>query len=288
MAKEKVKIKILGVAAAGRKHMNTYYLVLLGLKAVDKFAQRVADVAEIETEIVDLADKEIKPCLAHCEHRHMPNRGMPYRGKPRPEPEGCAIKDDYMAQVLIPKLKEANGIIFGSPVYTWSYSSKFRLMSERFSPVLWTKGFTGKPVAAMTVGEMPFGGQETCLQHMNMMFHATEMLDVSWYAGVTGVSGPPGGPMPNDPDYSKRIGVSKDRQARWLAVYNARRVAEYAVMIALAKRELGDLWTNEFIQIYHPPRGDEPWAWHRLDKEVEEELDSLTSQSPQKLVKELD
>ena len=288
MAKEKVKIKILGVSAAARKHMNTYYLVLLALKAVDKFAQRIAEVAEIKTEIVDLADKEIKPCLSRCECRHMPNRGLPYKGKPRPEPEGCPITDDYMARVMIPKCKEADGFIFGSPVFSWSYTSKFRLFAERFSPILWTYGFTGKPVAAITVGEIPFGGQETCLQHMHQIFHATELLDVSWYAGVTGVSGPPGGPAPSDPDYSSRIGVRKDRLASWLAVYNGRRVAEYAVMHALAKRELGDLWSKEFIQIYHPPRGDESWAWHRLDKEVEEELESFTPHAPQTWVKELD
>ena len=286
--KEKVKVKILGVSTAARKHMNTFYLVLLALKAADKFAQRVAEVAEIETEIVDLADKEIKPCLSRCECRHMPNRGLSYKGMPRPEPEGCPIKDDYMAKVLIPKCKEADGFIFGSPVFGWSYSSKFRLFVERQSPIMWKFGFTGKPVAALAVGEIPFGGEETCLQHMNQMFHAGEMLDVSWYAGAPGVSGPPGGPAPSDPDYSSRIGVSKDRVASWLAVFNGRRVAEYAVMIKLAKRELGDLWSREFIQIYHPPRGDEPWAWHRLDKEIEEALAAFTPNTPQTLVKELD
>ena len=77
MAKKKIKVKILGVSAGHRKHMNTFYLVLLALKAIDKFAGRVAEIADIVTEIVDLADKEIKPCLNYCEWRHMPNKGQP-------------------------------------------------------------------------------------------------------------------------------------------------------------------------------------------------------------------
>ena len=243
MAKEKIKVKILGVSAGHRKHMNTFYLVLLALKAVDKFAERVAEIVDIETEIVDLADKEIKPCLNYCEWRHMPNKGLPYTGKKRPAPKGCPITNDYMAKVLIPKMFEADGFVFG--------------------------------------------GEETCLHHMNQILHASEMLPVSWYAGVTGVSGPPRGPHPSDKDYSARIGVSKDRFARWLAVYNGRRVAEYAVMIKIAKRELGKAWEREFIKLFHPPRGDEPWAWDRLDKEVQEDLENLAPQKAQTLVKEL-
>ena len=287
MAKEKIKVKILGVSAGHRKHMNTFYLVLLALKAVDKFAERVAEIADIETEIVDLADKEIKPCLSYCEWRHMPNKGLPYTGKKRPAPKGCPITNDYMAKVLIPKMFEADGFVFGSPTFTWSYTSKFRLFTERWSPLMWGGGTTGKPAAAITVGEMPFGGEETCLHHMNQILHASEMLPVSWYAGVTGVSGPPRGPHPSDKDYSARIGASKDRFARWLAVYNGRRVAEYAVMIKIAKKELGEVWEREFIKLFHPPKGDEPWAWDRLDKEVQEDLENLTPQKAQTLVKEL-
>lgn len=288
MAKEKVRVKILGISAGHRKHMNTFYLVLLALKAAEKFGQRIADIADIETEIVDLADKEIVACRNYCEARHMPNMGRHYSGTKRPEPKGCPIKDDYFAKVLSPKMREADGFIFGSPVFSWSYTSKFRRFTERLSPLVWEGSLTGKPAAAIAVGEMPFGGQETCLQHMNTIIHASEMLCVSWYAGVPGISGPPKGPKPGDPDYSKRIGVAEDRLARWLAVYNGRRVAEYAVMIKIAKRELGETWEREFIKIYHPPRGDEPWAWTRLDNEVEEALKDFGPNKPQNLVRELE
>ena len=58
-------------------------------------------------------------------------------------------------------------------------------------------------------------------------------------------------------------------------------------MTKLAKRELGKVWEREFIKLFHPPRGDEPWAWDRLDKEVQEDLENLAPQKAQTLVKEL-
>ncbi|MBI2934233.1 MAG: flavodoxin family protein [Chloroflexi bacterium] len=275
MAKEKVKIKILGVSAGHRKRMNTYYLVLLALKAAEKFGKKVADVCDLTTEIVDLAGKKIEPCR-NCEWRHLPGTGLPYKGTERPKEIGCPITDDFMAKELMPKMIEADGFILGSPTYTWSYSSQFRLFSERFSPILWKGHLTGKPAAAVTVGEMPFGGQETCLAHINTIIHASEMVCVSWYAGVTAVSGPPNGPVPWEKDYSTRVGAKGDRFAQWLAIYNGRRVAEYALMRAITRRELGDIYDNEFIKIYHPPRGDESWAWRRLDPEVEQEMQAFT------------
>ncbi|MDZ4247034.1 MAG: flavodoxin family protein, partial [Dehalococcoidia bacterium] len=270
-AKEKVKIKLLGISAGHRKKMNTYYLVLLALKAAEKFGRKVADVCDLETEIVDLADKHIEPCR-NSEWNHMPGGGLPYEGTDRPKAKGCPIKNDYMATELIPKMKEADGFILGSPTYTWSYSSRFRLFTERVSPILWGGYLTGKPAAGVTVGEMPFGGQETCLNHINTIITASEMVCVSWYAGVTGVSGPPNGPLPWDKDYSTRVGAKGDRFAQWLAIYNGRRVAEYALMLKMAKRELGPIWEREFIKIYHPPRGDESWGWRRLDPEDEKEM----------------
>ncbi len=264
----RVKVKILGISAGHREKMNTYYLVLLALKAAEKFGRKVADICDLETEIVDLAGKHIEPCR-NCEWHHLPCRGLPYKGTERPKAEGCVIQDDFMAKELLPKMKEADGFIFGSPVYTWSFTSQFRLFSERLGPIVWEGHMTGKPAAAVTVGEMPFGGQETCLAQMNTIIHASEMLCVSWYAGVTGVSGPPNGPLPWDNDYDQRVGVKNDRFAQWLAIYNGRRVAEYALMIKRFKEDYKETWDRDFIKIYHPPRGDESWAWRRLDPEQE-------------------
>lgn len=270
----KPKVKILGVSAAHRPNMNTAWLVMYALEAAKKIGRRLQDKVDFEAEFVEIADKEIKPCR-NCEKFHITNQGYSYKGKPRPEQIGCPIQDDFMSQVLMPKMKEANGFIFGAPTYTISYTSKYRLFSERFSPLVWGGNLTNKPAAAVTVGEMPFGGQESCLLDMNKMIQAAEMIPCGWYMGAPGVSGPPNGPAPADADYDTRIGVKNDKFGRWLALVAGRRVAEIAIMFELAKVQLGPLYSQEYTQVHHPPRGDEPWGWTRLDKEDEDRLMSM-------------
>ena len=131
---EKLKVKILGISASNRPNMNTAWLVRYALKAAEKVGKRVMDIVDLETEFLDIADKEIKPCL-NCEKECMTNEGLPYRGKPRPPIAGCPIKD-YMSEVIMPKMKEADGYVYGSPVYTTSFTSKYRLFTERFSSFL--------------------------------------------------------------------------------------------------------------------------------------------------------
>ena len=69
-----------------------------------------------------------------------------------------------------------------------------------------------------------------------------------------------------------------------LSVMNARRVAEFALMIKLAKQEIGeDIYKREFYFVLHPPHGDAPWEWSRLDKEEEEYMLNLSPSALAKL-----
>jgi multimeric flavodoxin WrbA len=276
---EKVKVKILAISAAHRKGMNTAWLVQYALKAAEKVGRRLREVVDLETEFVDLAGKQIKPCR-NCEWRHMPNKGRPYQGTERPPAQGCIIKDDYMARELMPKMKEADGYILGSPVYSLTFTSQYRLFSERWCPIMWEGHLTYKPAVAITVGEMALAGQETCLADINRMISAAEMVCASWYLGAPGVSGPPYGPLPAEKDYNFTIGVKKHRYSQWLALMNGRRVAETAIMLKMAKKQLGELYFREFLQVCHPPHGDETWAWNRLDKEDDEFLENLGRKRP--------
>ena len=55
---EKVRIKILGISCAHRRARNTTWLTLYSLKAAERFGREISQVADIETEIIDLADKK--------------------------------------------------------------------------------------------------------------------------------------------------------------------------------------------------------------------------------------
>lgn len=178
------------------------------------------------------------------------------------------IRGKVSQKLPLDLFSEADGLIIGSPVYTHSYTSKFRLLMERIPGVTLFQGhLTGKPAGAITVAAVPvFGGQEHCLHDINSVMQGIEIIPVSWKLGAPGCSGHPFGPTPINDD-GIAIGVKNDLEAKKLAVLVGRRVAEYAVMLKLSKRELGEVYTREFMQHCHPPHGDETWAWSRLDEE---------------------
>jgi multimeric flavodoxin WrbA len=273
---DRIRVKILGISCAHRRGRNTAWLVIYALKAAEKFGRRISEIADVDIEFVDLARKNIRACR-NCQKFCLPNRGMPWKGARELSEYDCDCiqKDDYIRE-LVPKFAEADGFIFGSPVYTHSYTSQFRRLMERIAGVTLFQGhISGKPAGAVTVATVPvFGGQEHCLHDMNTVFQAIEMIPVSWKLGAPGCSGYPFGPTPANDD-GRAIGVRNDLEAKKLAVLVGRRVAEYAVMLRLAKLELGAIYTREFMQHYHPPHGDETWAWGRLDEEDKRFMMSL-------------
>jgi multimeric flavodoxin WrbA len=266
---DKVKVKILGVSFAHRKGQNTAWLVQFALKAAEKFGRKISPVADIETEFVDLGDKKITPCLGCTE---LPCVPLPYEGD-KIVRKGCRIKNDFLATELKPKIGEADGFVFGAPVFTGTYTSKFKVAFERITGYTWDgyindsgkRGYSflnNKPAGCVTVAT--WSGQDLTLQDMNRLLQGTDMLPIAWLQGGRAVSGPPFGPFPYE-DKGDEIAVKKDRLGQWTTLMTGRRVAEIAVMMALARRDLGEIYDREFMQWFHPPHGDESWAWKRLD-----------------------
>lgn len=101
-----VLLKVLGIVCSPRSGGNTEILVHKALKSVER------EGAEVE--MWSFVGKEVKPC-DHCKSCF--------------ETGECHIEDDM--QGLYPKMIEADGIIFGSPVYFWSVSAQAKLVMDR-------------------------------------------------------------------------------------------------------------------------------------------------------------
>lgn len=99
-------MKILGLSCSPRKSGNTESLVS---EALDGAKNEGAEV-----ELFSLAGKEIKPCDGCYACRET--------GK-------CHIKDDM--QTLYQKLVEADGLIFGTPIYFYSMTSQAKAIIDR-------------------------------------------------------------------------------------------------------------------------------------------------------------
>ncbi len=98
---------ILVVQGGGRPHGNTAQLVAA-------FA-RGAEDAGYAVLLVSLNEKQVNGCLGCNACRF---------GKP------CVQKDDFNA--LVPRIKAADLLVFASPLYFWTISSKLKAFIERF------------------------------------------------------------------------------------------------------------------------------------------------------------
>lgn len=104
--------KIYGINGSPRKkNWNTYSLLENALKGS-------ASVGA-ETEMINLYDYTYKGCISclACKRKGNQTNGI------------CAYKDDLTP--IFEKLKEADGIIFGSPIYYMSTTGQFRAFIER-------------------------------------------------------------------------------------------------------------------------------------------------------------
>lgn len=80
----------------------------------DSFAKGAQDAGH-QVEIISLIKNEVKGCIGCNACRY---------GKP------CIQKDDFNS--MVPKIKEADLIVFASPLYYWTISSRIKAFIERF------------------------------------------------------------------------------------------------------------------------------------------------------------
>ena len=99
--------KILIIQGGGRPNGNTDQLV-------KSFAKGAVDAGH-EVWIISLIKNEVKGCLGCNACRY---------GKP------CVQKDGF--NEIVPKIKAANMLVFASPLYFWTISSRIKAFIERF------------------------------------------------------------------------------------------------------------------------------------------------------------
>ena len=99
--------RILVIQGGGRPKGNTAQLVSSFVEGAEEAGHRV--------EVISLLKNEVKGCLGCNVCRY---------GKP------CIQKDGF--NDIVPKIKEANMIVFASPLYFWTISSRLKAFIERF------------------------------------------------------------------------------------------------------------------------------------------------------------
>ena len=182
-------MKVLGIVCSPRKGGNTEVMVRT---ALDR-AQREG----AETELISLAGKTISPCDACL--------ACTKTGK-------CHIKDDM--QNIYPKLLEADGIIFGTPVYFWNVSAQAKALIDR-TFAFYKKSELRNKAAGVVVTEQR-GGSANAVVAFTGFFTTQKMIMVGWADGVSG-----------DEGYDNKEAVRNDKKGMTRAEALGNKVAQY-------------------------------------------------------------
>ena len=149
-------MKVLAINSSARKDGNTAILIKRVFEELNKEG--------IETEMIQLAGQVIEPCKACWACGGQQN---------------CVHRKDHF-QEIFDKMKEADGIILGSPVYTANLSANMQAFLERASVVTDMNRDAGlfrhKVGAAVTAARR--GGAVNALDAMNHFFLLQEMFIV--------------------------------------------------------------------------------------------------------------
>jgi multimeric flavodoxin WrbA len=161
-------MKVLGIAGSLRSRSNT-------LKYV-KTALNVLDGAGMKTELISLRGKKIEPCNG-C--YHCVKKGY------------CTIQDDDFDSIL-EKMREAEGIILGSPVYLSSVVPQMMALLARATFVAYwnDKFFTGKVGGPVVVARR--AGHNLAFSQLLLWFFINGITvpgSTYWNVGVAGTGG---------------------------------------------------------------------------------------------------
>lgn len=147
-------MKVIGINSSARKDGNTAILINTIFEELHKHG--------IETELIQLANQVIEPCVAcwACNGR-----------------ENCAHNRDHF-QEIFGKMKEADGIILGSPVYLANISTNMQALLERAAVICdMNEGLMKYKVGAGVVAARR-GGAMHAVDSMNHFFLSKEMFVV--------------------------------------------------------------------------------------------------------------
>ncbi len=170
-------MKVLGINGSHRKESTTLFFLNKALAICQK--------EDLETETIELWDKEINPCK-HCNHC-------------KENPGECSIKDDVPG--IFRKMREADAIILASPTYFACVSGRIKTLMDR-SITLRRDNYALKNRigGGITSGASRNGGQEFVLGQIINFFLLQEMLPVSdkQTAHFGGIAWIPRGSKPED------------------------------------------------------------------------------------------
>ena len=183
LIEELITLKVIGICGSPRRG-NTEWMLQ---KLLEVIAQQ-----GIETGLILLREKDIKRCdgCLACESGGEQRKGI------------CRIQDDM--REICPMLVEADGLVFGTPVYFEMLSGLLKNFMDRTCPI-WPR-LEGKPVVGIAVAEEGVG------QAVKNLKTYSSVCGMRWVGHVTALA-----KTPDEVSGNKEVGHRLERLAKTLA-----------------------------------------------------------------------
>jgi multimeric flavodoxin WrbA len=161
-------MKVVGIAGSLRPQSNTLYYVKTALETLEREG--------VQTELISLRGKEIKPCTG-CYDCTRQGR--------------CTIEGDDFDEIL-ERMRTAEGLILGSPVYLSSVVPQMMALLDRATFVAYwnNKFFTGKVGGPVTVARR--AGHNMAFSQLLLWFFINGLIvpgSTYWNVGTAGTGG---------------------------------------------------------------------------------------------------
>jgi multimeric flavodoxin WrbA len=158
-------MKVLAIIGSARKEGNTTALTKIVFEELEKEG--------VETELIELAGKNLKGCMA-C-YKCFQNKD-----------KSCIIKTDEMNE-LITKMVEADAVILGSPTYFANVSSNIKALIDRAGLVGIANDYLFKRKIGVAVVAVRRAGSVNVFDAINKFFFINQMIvpgSVYWNLGI--------------------------------------------------------------------------------------------------------
>ncbi len=147
-------MKVIGINGSPRKKGNTSFLINHVFEGLENEG--------IETELVQLAGKKLKGCIA-C-FKCFSNKD-----------KQCSVKNDGLNE-CVEKMIEADGILFGSPTYFSNVTAEMKALIDRAGLVSSANDFLFKQKVGAAVVAVRRAGSVTTFDALNHFFLYNQMV----------------------------------------------------------------------------------------------------------------
>ncbi len=148
-------MKVVAFNGSPRNNGNTENIIKMMFEVLNKEG--------IKTELINIGKKRLSGCVS-C--------GMCYKNKD----ERCSLNDDEIVNESIQKIKEADGVIFGSPVYYSAMNGTLSCFMDRIFYVSRANKDLFKHKVATGVCAVRRSGASTTLDQIHKYFSISEMF----------------------------------------------------------------------------------------------------------------